>query len=192
VRVFNSRSSTGVRGIKLQGNDKVVSMSIIRHFRAEAEERAAYLKMRRAMAGLTDEAENEDEEATPGQISQERYAEMSAAENLILTITAKGSGKLSSSHDYPVRGRGGMGVAAMDKAMRGGPLVTSFPVETSDQIMLVTSTGQSIRVPVDGISFRSRGAGGVKVFDTRKGETVVSVAWIADQGEEAEDESDNA
>jgi DNA gyrase subunit A len=113
---------------------------------------------------------------------------MSAAENLILTITSQGSGKLSSSHDYPVRGRGGMGVAAMDKAMRGGPLVTSFPVETSDQIMLVTSTGQSIRVPIEGISFRSRGAGGVKVFDTGKGETVVSVAWIADQGDEGEGE----
>ncbi|WP_373635494.1 DNA gyrase subunit A [Yoonia sp. SS1-5] len=184
VRVFNSRSSVGVRGIKLQGDDKVVSMSIIRHFKAEADERAAYLKMRRAMAGLTDDAENEDEEAAPGQISPDRYAEMSAVENLILTITAKGSGKLSSSHDYPVRGRGGMGVAAMDKAMRGGPLVTSFPVEMSDQIMLVTSTGQSIRVPIEGISFRSRGAGGVKVFDTGKGETVVSVAWIADQGED--------
>ncbi len=185
VRVFNSRSSVGVRGIRLQGDDKVVSMSIIRHFKAEADERAAYLKMRRAMAGLADDAENDDEEDTvAGAISQERYAEMSAAENLILTITAKGSGKLSSSHDYPVRGRGGMGVAAMDKAMRGGPLVTSFPVELSDQIMLVTSTGQSIRVPVEGISFRSRGAGGVKVFDTGKGETVVSVAWIADQGVE--------
>ena len=141
--------------------------------------------MRRAMAGLADDAENDDEEDTvAGAISQERYAEMSASENLILTITAKGSGKLSSSHDYPVRGRGGMGVAAMDKAMRGGPLVTSFPVEMSDQIMLVTSTGQSIRVPVEGISFRSRGAGGVKVFDTGKGETVVSVAWIAEQGVE--------
>ncbi|MFT7106688.1 MAG: DNA gyrase subunit A [Yoonia sp.] len=183
VRVFNSRSSVGVRGIRLQGDDKVVSMSIIRHFKAEAEERAAYLKMRRAMAGLADDAENDDEEDTvAGAISQERYAEMSAAENLILTITAKGSGKLSSSHDYPVRGRGGMGVAAMDRAMRGGPLVTSFPVEMSDQIMLVTSTGQSIRVPIEGISFRSRGAGGVKVFDTGKGETVVSVAWIAEQG----------
>jgi DNA gyrase subunit A len=187
VRIFNSRSSVGVRGIRLQGDDKVVSMSIIRHFKAEAEERAAYLKMRRAMAGLADDAEVDDEEeAVAGAISPERYAEMSAAENLILTITAKGSGKLSSSHDYPVRGRGGMGVAAMDKAMRGGPLVTSFPVEMSDQIMLVTSTGQSIRVPVEGISFRSRGAGGVKVFDTGKGETVVSVAWIADQGEEDE------
>ncbi|KJZ20187.1 DNA gyrase subunit A [Loktanella sp. S4079] len=190
VRVFNSRASVGVRGIKLQGEDKVVSMSIIRHFKAEADERAAYLKMRRAMAGLADDAEtDDDDEAVAGAISQERYAEMSAAENLILTITAKGSGKLSSSHDYPVRGRGGMGVAAMDKAMRGGPLVTSFPVEMSDQIMLVTSTGQSIRVPIDGISFRSRGAGGVKVFDTGKGETVVSVAWIADQGEEEGDDS---
>jgi DNA gyrase subunit A len=185
VRVFNSRGSVGVRGIRLNGDDKVVSMSIIRHFEAEASERAAYLKMRRAMAGLADDAEVSDDEddVTPGAISQERYAEMSAAENLILTITSKGSGKLSSSHDYPVRGRGGMGVTAMDKAMRGGPLVSSFPVDLSDQIMLVTSTGQSIRVPIDGISFRSRGAGGVKVFDTAKGEEVVSVAWIAEQPE---------
>jgi len=188
VRVFNSRSSVGVRGIRLQGDDQVVSMSIIRHFEADPAERAAYLKMRRAVAGLADDAENDDEEeAAPGAISQERYAEMSAAENLILTITAKGSGKLSSSHDYPVRGRGGMGVAAMDRAMRGGPLVTSFPVDLSDQIMLVTSTGQSIRVPIEGISFRSRGAGGVKIFDTGKDETVVSVAWIADQGDDVED-----
>ena len=184
VRVFNSRNSVGVRGIKLQGDDKVVSMSIIRHFEAESAERQAYLKMRRAMAGLSDEAENEDDDVVAGEISPERYAEMSAAENLILTITEKGSGKLSSSHDYPLRGRGGMGVTAMDKAMRGGQLVTSFPVEMSDQIMLVTSTGQSIRVPIEGISFRSRSAGGVKVFDTAKKEIVVSVAWIADQGEE--------
>jgi DNA gyrase/topoisomerase IV subunit A len=87
---------------------------------------------------------------------------MSAAEDLILTITSGGSGKLSSSHDYPVRGRGGQGVMAMDKAMRGGRLVASFPVEMDDQIMLATSRGQSIRVPVDGISFRSRAAGGVQ------------------------------
>ncbi len=139
------------------------------------------------MAGVTEEAEeDDDEEAVVGAISAERYAEMSAVENLILTITAKGSGKLSSSHDYPVRGRGGMGVTAMDKAMRGGDIVSSFPVELGDQIMLVTSTGQSIRVPVEGISFRSRSAGGVKVFDTAKGEEVVSVAWIAEQGEDEE------
>jgi len=182
VRVFNSRASVGVRGIKLSGEDRVVSMSVIRHFKAESDERAAYLKMRRAVAGVTDGGE--EEETIEGSISQERYAEMSAAENLILTITSGGAGKLSSSHDYPVRGRGGQGVAAMDKAMRGGALVASFPVEMGDQIMLATSKGQSIRVPVDGISFRSRSAGGVRVFNTGKGEEVVSVAWIAEQNED--------
>ena len=121
-----------------------------------------------------------------GAVTQERYAEMSAAEDLILTITAGGAGKISSSHDYPVRGRGGQGVMAMDKAMRGGALVASFPVEMDDQIMLATSTGQSIRVPVDGISFRSRSAGGVRVFSTAAGEEVVSVARIAEQGDTEE------
>jgi DNA gyrase subunit A len=187
VRVFKGRDSTGVRGIRLAKGDTVVSMSVIRHFEAGADERAAYLKMRRAVEGaLDDGAEaDEDEEAT-GDVAlpQERYAEMSAAEDLILTITAKGAGKISSSHDYPVRGRGGQGVMAMDKAMRGGKLVASFPVERDDQIMLATSTGQSIRCPVEGISFRSRSAGGVKVFDTAAGEEVVSVARIADQGDE--------
>jgi DNA gyrase subunit A len=121
-----------------------------------------------------------------GQLSPERYAEMSAAEDLILTITDLRVGQAVISHDYPVRGRGGQGVMAMDKAMRGGPLVACFPVDMDDQIMLATSTGQSIRVPVEGISFRSRSAGGVKVFNTGKGEVVVSVAWIADQGDEEE------
>jgi DNA gyrase subunit A len=189
VRVFKGRKSTGVRGIRLIGEDRVVSMSIIRHFDATSDERAAYLKMRRAIAGMVDEEGASDEEGVSenATISQERYAEMSAAENMILTITEGGSGKMSSSHDYPVRGRGGMGVAAMDKAMRGGEIVASFPVEMQDQIMLVTSKGQSIRVPVDGISFRSRSAGGVRVFNTGTDETVVSVAWIADQGDEDSD-----
>ncbi|GHE04940.1 DNA gyrase subunit A [Defluviimonas sp. 20V17] len=189
VRVFNSRASVGVRGIRLLGDDEVVSMSVIRHFEAASEERAAYLKQRRLMAGVTeDEAEpDEDEEAVAeGQLSPERYAEMSACEDLILTITAKGAGKISSSHDYPVRGRGGQGVMAMDKALRGGRLVASFPVEMADQVMLATSTGQSIRCPVEGISFRSRSAGGVRVFNTAKGEEVVSVARIADQGEDGD------
>ena len=185
VRVFKGRDSTGVRGIRLSGEDRVVSMSVIRHFEASSDERAAYLKMRRLVAGVTEETETDEEEGNADAgISQERYAEMSAAENLILTITANGSGKLSSSHDYPVRGRGGMGVTAMDKAMRGGALVASFPVEMDDQVMLATSKGQSIRVPVEGISFRSRSAGGVKVFNTGTGEVVVSVARIADQGDE--------
>ena len=190
VRIFKGRKSTGVRGIKLLGQDKVVSMSVIRHFIATPDERSAYLKMRRAVSGLVDEEVNSDEDDVNenATISPERYAEMSASENLILTITSGGAGKLSSSHDYPVRGRGGMGVAAMDKTMRGGAIVASFPVELEDQIMLATSNGQSIRVPIEGISFRSRSAGGVKVFDTKENEEVVSVAWIADQGDDAEED----
>ena len=191
VRVFNSRNSVGVRGIRLGEDDNLVSMSVIRHFEASSEERVAYLKQRRLMAGLTDDESSDDEEeqVQAGQLSTERYAEMSAAEDLILTITAKGAGKVSSAHDYPVRGRGGMGVTAWTKAMAHGPIVACFPVEMSDQVMLATSKGQSIRVPVEGISFRSRSAGGVKVFSTGKNEEVVSVAWIADQGNE-EDEGE--
>lgn len=188
VRVFNSRASTGVRGIRLSNGDRVVSMSIISHFEATPDERAAYLKMRRQMAGADDDETGEEEGNAETPLPAERFEEMKAAENLILTITEQGAGKLSSSHDYPVRGRGGMGVQAMDKAMRGGALVASFPVQIEDQIMLATSRGQSIRVPVDGISFRSRSAGGVKVFNTGKGEKVVSVAWIAETGEDDLDE----
>lgn len=192
VRVFRSRDSTGVRGIRLVNDgDRVVSMSVIRHFETDQAERAAYLKMRRAVEGALDdgaEADEDEDAVAEGSITQERYAEMSAAEDLILTITAKGSGKISSSFDYPLRGRGGQGVTAMDKAMRGGALVASFPVERDDQIMLATSTGQSIRVPVDGISFRSRTAGGVRVFNTGADETVVSVARIAESGEDEAEE----
>ncbi|MGY6633523.1 MAG: DNA gyrase subunit A [Alkalilacustris sp.] len=188
VRVFKGRDSTGVRGVRLAEEDRVVSMAVIRHFIATPEERVAYLKMRRAVEGaLEDGGEpDEDEEAVADvALAQTRYAEMSAAEDLILTVTARGFGKLSSSHDYPVRGRGGQGVAAMDRAMRGGPLVAAFPVDQADQIMLASSTGQSIRCPVAGISFRSRGAGGVRVFTTAPGEEVVSVARIAETGPEA-------
>jgi len=186
VRVFNSRASTGVRGIRIGKDDAVVSMAVIRHFDATSDERTAYLKMRRAVAGLADDAESpDDEEANANAtIDPERYAEMSAHEDLILTITENGAGKLSSSHDYPVRGRGGMGVGAQDKTARGGPIVAAFPVEMDDQIMLATSTGQSIRCPVDGISFRSRSAGGVKVFDTKGAEKVVSVARVADSSDD--------
>ncbi len=185
IRVFKSRGSTGVRGIRLAAGDHVVSMSIIRHFEADPAERAAYLKQRRLMAGVTeDEADDEEETVPAGQLSPDRWAEMSAAEDLILTITKGGSGKLSSSHDYPVRGRGGMGVKAISPGPRGGRIIASFPVEMSDQIMLATSTGQSIRVPVDQVSFRSRSAGGVKVFNVAGDEEVVSVARVADQGEE--------
>ena len=185
VRVFKGRGSTGVRGIKLADGDHVVSMAVVRHFDADPSERSAYLKQRRQMAGMPDDDADADEDAPAvSQLSPKRYSEMSAAEDLILTITSGGTGKLSSSHGYPVRQRGGQGVLAMDKGLRDGPLVASFPVDMSDQIMMATSTGQSIRVPIEDISFRSRTAGGVKVLNASEGEKVVSVARIADQGEE--------
>ncbi|WP_206615539.1 DNA gyrase subunit A [Solirhodobacter olei] len=192
VRIFKGRDSTGVRGVRLAEGDSVVSMAVIRHFEATPEERAAYLKMRRAQEGVVDEAEaDEDEEAVEaGQLPLERFAEMSAAEDLILTVTMGGSGKLTSSHDYPLRGRGGQGVKAISAGPRGGKVVAFFPVERSDQIMLATSTGQSIRCPVEGISFRSRSAGGVRVFNTGPSEDVVSVARVADNGDEEAEVAD--
>jgi DNA gyrase subunit A len=187
VRVFAGRDSTGVRGIRLAEGDEVVSMAVIRHFEASPEERAAYLKMRRAVAGAPpeDQAETSEEEESVADVAlaEGRYAQMSAAEELILTVTERGLGKLSSSHDYPVRGRGGQGVQAIDKGRRGGRVVASFPVNEDDQVMLVTDRGQSIRCGVSGISFRSRAAGGVRVLNTAADESVVSVAWIAGQGE---------
>ncbi len=178
VRVFNSRSSTGVRGIKLVNDgDEVVSMSVIRHFDATPDERNAFIKRFRGELGSDD---NEAGEEIVSDLSEERYQEMLAANNLLVTLNEGGAGNLTSSHDYRVSGRGGQGVGAM----KGGNIVACFPVELSDQIMLATSKGQSIRCPVNGISFRSRSAGGVKVFNTAKGESVVSVARVVESEDE--------
>ncbi|WP_122073641.1 DNA gyrase subunit A [Pseudophaeobacter sp. EL27] len=182
VRVFNSRNSVGVRGIKLGDDAEVVSMSVIRHFDAEPWERSAFIKRFRSELGSDVSEEETTTEEAEGALSEERYQEMLAANDLLVTINKPGAGNLTSAHDYRVSGRGGQGVGAM----KGGEIVATFPVELGDQIMLATSKGQSIRVPVDGISFRSRSAGGVRVFNTGKGEEVVSVAWIAENGEEDE------
>ncbi|ATG43359.1 DNA gyrase subunit GyrA [Phaeobacter piscinae] len=180
VRVFNSRESTGVRGIRLVSDgDEVVSMSVIRHFSAEPWERNAFIKRFRSEFG-GEVAEDENGEETEGSLSEERYQEMLTANDLLVTINRSGVGNLTSAHDYRVSGRGGQGVGAM----KGGAIVATFPVELEDQIMLATSKGQSIRCPVNGISFRSRSAGGVRVFNTAKGEEVVSVAWIAERDDE--------
>ncbi len=184
VRVFNSRASVGVRGVKLTGDDEVVSMSVIRHFEATPDERNAFIKRFRGEFG-SDASDDDAAEDTDSELSEDRYQEMLAANNLLVTLNQSGAGNLTSSHDYRVSGRGGMGVAAM----KGGAIVACFPVEMGDQIMLATSKGQSIRCPVNGISFRSRSAGGVKVFNTGKGETVVSVAWIAENDEDEEEEN---
>ncbi len=183
VRIFKGRDSTGVRGIRLANGDEVVSMSILRHVDATPDERNAYFKMRRAVTG-EESGEIENMETS---ISTERYAELSALEEWILTITSGGYGKRSSAHEYRVSGRGGQGIAAANLGRRGDTIVASFPVDEEDQIMLATSTGQSIRCPVSGISRQGRGSSGVTVFKVADNESVVSVAWIAEQGDEAED-----
>ncbi|MCF6305244.1 MAG: DNA gyrase subunit A [Rhodobacteraceae bacterium] len=180
VRVFKGRDSTGVRGIKLAAGDEVVSMSILRHVDASPDDRNAYFKMRRAVTG----EEGAEVEAVESTISPERYAELSALEEWILTITSGGFGKRSSAHEYRVSARGGQGVAAANLGRRGDTIIASFPVDDEDQIMLATNSGQSIRCPVAGISRQSRSSSGVTVFKTGKGEKVVSVAWIAEQGED--------
>ncbi|MDF2810604.1 MAG: gyrase subunit [Microvirga sp.] len=199
VRVFKGRDSMGVRGINLAAGDAIISMAILRHMAATGEERAGYLKMRRAVmgeiangeAGTEVAADAGDEENVAGEaLSMERYTELSAHEQFILTISEKGYGKRTSSYEYRITGRGGKGITAMAVNSRNGQLVASFPVENSDQIMLVTDNGQLIRVPVDGIRTVGRNSQGVTVFSTKGKEKVVSVEHI--EGEDAEAAEDEA
>ena len=195
VRVFQRRTSMGVRGIALAEGDRVISLSILRHIDASAEERVAYLKrasaVRRGIEGEPEEAAAEGEEATGAiELGEQRYVEMSAAEQFILTISERGYGKRSSSFGYRVTGRGGKGIVAMDVRERDGTmrkktgkLIASFPVEHGDQIMLVTDGGQLIRTRVEGIRIAGRTTQGVIVFDTAEGERVVSVERISEEGE---------
>ncbi len=200
VRVFTGRTSMGVRGIALPDTDKLISLTILRHVETTSDERTAYLKMRRAVAGeaVAEEAVDTETEETSAevsgeasadnagavQISSERYVEMSAQEQVVLTVSVNGYGKRTSSYEYRTTGRGGKGIVAMSVNNRNGKLVASFPVEDSDQIMLVTDKGQLIRCPVEGIRIAGRSTQGVIVFDTAEDEHVVSVEHIGDENGE--------
>ena len=190
VRVFKGRDSTGVRGISLAKEDHVISMAILRHVDATAEERAAYIKMRRAVTGETTadevETEVEDNGLPETSLSQERYAELSALEQVVLTISQNGYGKRTVAYEIRTTGRGGKGIVTMIVNDRNGPIVGSFPVETSDQIMLVTDGGQLIRCPIEGIRIAGRNTQGVIVFNTADDEKVVSVERVTDTGEDDE------
>ena len=183
VRVFQGRTSMGVRGIALADGDKMISLSILRHVEATADERMAYLKrasaVRRGGNGEAEENGVDSEEAEGAiELGQTRYAELSAAEQFVLTISEKGFGKRTSSYEYRTTGRGGKGIVAMAITDRNGRLVASFPVEDSDQIMLVTDGGQLIRCPVDGIRIAGRSTQGVIVFSTADGEGRLSRAPV--------------
>jgi DNA gyrase subunit A len=198
VRVFQGRTSMGVRGIALEKGDKVISLSILRHIDVSADERAAYLKRAIAVrrgtgveAEETAELESEiDAEENGGaiELGEQRYVELSAAEQFVLTISERGQGKRSSSYEYRTTGRGGKGIVAMDNREKDGSLrpkigrvVASFPVEESDQIMLVTNGGQLIRSRVAEIGIKGRKTRGVIVFDTGEGERVVSVERLSEE-----------
>ena len=186
VRVFQGRTSMGVRGIALAKGDKVISLAILRHVDADAEERAAYLRRANAVrrGGAEEEAGTDSEEASGViELGEQRYVEMSANEQFVLTISENGYGKRSSSFEYRTTGRGGKGIVAMSVNGRNGKLVASFPVEDSDQIMLVTDRGQLIRCPVEGIRIAGRSTQGVIVFDTAEDEHVVSVEHIGEDTE---------
>jgi DNA gyrase subunit A len=200
VRVFQGRTSMGVRGVALAEGDKVISLSILRHVHASAEERGAYLRrasaVRRGLNGAEAEepaldAEEAQESADAIELGEQRYVEMSAAEQFVLTISERGYGKRSSSYEYRVTGRGGKGIVAMDVRERDGSirkktgkLIASFPVEDEDQIMLVTDGGQLIRTRVEGIRIAGRSTQGVIVFDTAEAERVVSVERISEDGDQ--------
>jgi DNA gyrase subunit A len=189
VRVFKGRDSDGVRGIALAEGDKVISMSILRHVDATAEERAAYLKrasaVRRGLNGDTEEAAPDAEDAAGAiELGEQRYVEMSAAEQFVLTVSERGYGKRSSSYEYRTTGRGGKGIVAMAVTSKTGRVIASFPAEEQDQLMLVTDGGQLIRTRVEGIRIAGRSTQGVIVFDTAEAERVVSVERISEEGDE--------
>jgi len=192
VRVFKGRDSIGVRGITLEEGNSLISMAILRHFEASPAERSAYLKMSRAVRGEGEPeeiaVESDDEEASDGELAQERYAAMGAAEQFILTVSENGYGKRTSVYEYRITRRGGKGIVAMSVNERNGKLVASFPVEHSDQIMLVSDGGQIIRMPIDDIRIIGRGTQGVIVFDTAKDEKVVSVEHLSEEADDGEDE----
>lgn len=191
VRVFKGRDSTGVRGVSLADGDSVIAMSILRHVEVSPEERYGYARMRRAMEAAPEgedvavETVSEDDVeavAAPVELSMERYIELSAREQFVLAVTTDGYGKRASAYEYRVTRRGGKGITAHNLARAGSSLAASFPVEDSDEIMIVTDGGQLIRTPVEQIRIAGRATQGVTLIRVGEGEQVVSVERLADLG----------
>jgi DNA gyrase subunit A len=188
VRVFSGRTSVGVRGVRLADGDEVISMSILHHVQASAEERVAYIRQanaaRRASGEATEDVATsggEEEESTTNIIlSPERYAELAAQEEFLLTVSERGFGKRTSAYEYRLAGRGGQGIWNMEMSDRNGLIVGTFPIRQDQDIMLVTNGGQIIRLPVKDIRIAGRRTQGVTVFRVDQSEKVVSVAALED------------
>ena len=180
VREFQSRTSTGVRGMTLKGDDEVISLSILHRVDASPEEREDYLRF----APWKGEREGEPT------LSAERMAELAAREEFILTVCANGYGKLSSAYEYRQTGRGGQGITNIDNIARNGPVVASFPAVQADQLMLVTDQAKLIRLPLESLRVIGRGSAGVRLFNVADNEHVVSAVRLGDEGEGAEADVD--
>ncbi|MFC7537592.1 DNA gyrase subunit A [Sphingomonas sp. GCM10030256] len=175
VREFQSRTSTGVRGMRLLGDDEVISMSILRRAGTTQEEREAYLRC----------PPWREREAVDCGLSPERIAEMAEKEQFILTVTENGFGKRTSAYEYRRTNRGGQGITNIDTSARNGRVVASFPVKPGEQLMLVTDQAKIIRTTVGDIRIAGRNTMGVMIFRVSDNEHVVGVARI-DESEEAE------
>jgi DNA gyrase subunit A len=187
VRVFSGRSSVGVRGILLAKGDAVISMSILRHAEFATEERDAYLRL--AAWRRRDEGAEEGG-AAPAALPEERFAELAAREEFILTVSSSGFGKRTSAYEYRVTARGGKGIEAIDLGREGGAtLVAAFPVVATDQILLVTDGGQLIRCPVNDIRIAGRATRGVTLFRVADRERVVSVIRLSEEGANGEEDA---
>ena len=185
VRVFASRSSTGVRGIKLDKNDSVMAMSILNHVEGETDEFRAYLKASSIMRRAKDDTEESiaDEDVSL-ELSTERYAELAAKEQIILTVASNGQGKRTSSYEYRLTNRGGKGVISMMLTKSNSDMVSSFPIDENDEIMLIDDNGQLIRCPVSGIRIMGRNTQGVKIFNISEDSSVVSVERVVEHDNE--------
>ena len=178
VRVFKSRASTGVRGMKLAKGDTVISVSILRHVAVGVEDRDAYIRY----ANAKRRAENESGKMPEPPFGPDKMAELAAEEEFILSVTENGYGKRTSAYEYRITSRGGQGIINIETSSRNGNVIASGPVSDQDQMMLVTDGGKLIRSPVHGIRVASRNTQGVTLFNTAEGEKVVSVAWVPDPG----------
>ncbi|MGE3769928.1 MAG: DNA gyrase subunit A [Bdellovibrionales bacterium] len=193
VRVFSGRTSMGVRGIKLAEEDVVISLSILNHGDASTEERAAYIRMAKAARAVEgEEAGDDDNEGDTGlTLTPERFAQLAAVEQFILTVSAQGFGKRTSSYEYRVSGRGGQGIWAVKMGEKNKTLVASFPIVDTQQIMMVSNGGTVIRMPVADIRIAGRATQGVTLFRLDEGEQVVSVAHLDESEDDAADSADD-
>ena len=187
VRVFSGRTSTGVRGIRLNDGDRVISMAALNHVAADSQTREDYLMAAGARKRLTNsEYTGRDEDRARDEESAKRLPEgifnqMAESEQFVLTVTTDGFGKRTSAYEYRITGRGGQGIDGIDLRRASGEechVAACFPVLAGDQIVMVTDGGQLIRCPVRDISVVGRRTRGVTLFRVAADEHIVSVTRI--------------